>query len=156
MHRTPLVATVTLALVLLGSGCQKAAPGKPPSSRAAIAVGTATVYVEVAKDSATQERGLSGREGLKGNAGMLFDYTGQQPRVRTFWMRGMRFDLDLVWIRDGRVVGLTEAVPAPKPEDPGLPLYSSPEPVDQVLEVPSGWVKQNRILVGDPVVVAAN
>lgn len=154
MRRIPFTIASALALVLLGASCQKAGPKEPQSGRAVITVGTVTIYAEVVKDSAAEERGLSGRAALPENAGMLFDYAGQQPRVRTFWMRGMRFDLDFIWIRGGRVVAVTETVPAPKSGDT-LPLYSSPEPVDRVLEVVSGWVRQNRIQVNDPVVVTA-
>ena len=48
-----------------------------------------------------QERavGLSGYAGLPENVGMLFVFP--EPRQPSFWMKGMEFSLDLVWIREG-------------------------------------------------------
>jgi uncharacterized membrane protein (UPF0127 family) len=52
----------------------------------------------------------------------------------------MQFDLDLVWIRDERIVGITPNVPAPAASVPEsqLPSYPSPGRIDAVLEVPAG------------------
>jgi uncharacterized membrane protein (UPF0127 family) len=61
-------------------------------------------------------------------------------------MRGMRFPLDLIWISDGRVAGLTRNVPATFPGE-----LTSPAPVDQVLEVPGGFADRYGIKAGDRV-----
>jgi uncharacterized protein len=66
--------------------------------------------------------------------------------VQSFCMRGMRLPLDLIWISDGRVAGITRNVP---PTFRGS--LTSPAPVDQVLEVPGGFADRYGIKTGDPV-----
>lgn len=82
-------------------------------------------------------QGLSGKETI-GADGMLFVLGDDQQTV--FWMKDMRFDLDLVWLRDGQIVGISEQVPAPSPDtlDGQLEVYPSEQPVDMVLEIPAG------------------
>jgi uncharacterized membrane protein (UPF0127 family) len=71
---------------------------------------------------------------------MLFVF--DEPGYPAFWMQGMRFDLDLVWARGGRIVDVTPNVPRPPPgPDPNaapLPVYRPREPANLVLEVPAG------------------
>ena len=78
---------------------------------------------------------------------MLFVYDA--PTRPLFHMRGMAFDLDLVWIRAGRVVGITpDARAAANGDAPG---YLAPEPVDSVLEVPAGTARAHEWAVGTKV-----
>jgi uncharacterized membrane protein (UPF0127 family) len=69
---------------------------------------------------------------------MLFDL--HETSVPTFWMKGMRFALDLVWIGDDeRVVAVTANVPPqPGASDTQLRRYSPVAPVRYVLELNSG------------------
>ncbi|MDZ4221625.1 MAG: DUF192 domain-containing protein, partial [Patescibacteria group bacterium] len=83
------------------------APEQPPAAR--MRVGEAMVSVEVVRTSRDQSLGLSNRESLPQNAGMLFVY--DDALVRDFWMRGMRFPLDVIWIAEGVVVGTQEHIP---------------------------------------------
>lgn len=52
-------------------------------------------------------------------------------------MKGMRFDIDIIWIREGRISEIAHAVPH-VPGENG-PTVRSSEAVDQVLEVPAGF-----------------
>ncbi len=88
--------------------------------------------------------GLSHRPALPPGHGMLFLLPAAD--VQHFCMRDMRFGLDFLWLKDGRVVGVTPQVPA---DFPGT--LSSPVPVSQVLEVPAGFAAAHGIQVGDPV-----
>ena len=66
-------------------------------------------------------------------------------------MYDMRFALDFIWIRSGKVVELTPAVPPPS-ETRGIPATINPaEAADQVLEVASGFIVRHGIKVGDEV-----
>lgn len=124
---------------------------KEPSSdlpRATVRIGNISYAVEVAETPVSQAQGLSGRASLKEGSGMLFTFPERSPQ--TFWMKGMRFPLDFVWIAEGIVVGITENAPA----DDGLLTYGSPEPVDMVLEVNAGEINRLGIKAGDLVTVA--
>lgn len=118
-----------------------------------VAVGNIVFSAETATTTLEQARGLSGRAGLGRNEGMLFLFG--HPSGQNFWMKDMKFPIDIIWIGGGKVLGFAEnAVP-----EPGIPLlrlkiYSSPAGVDTVLEVNSGTVLKDNIKVGDAVVVS--
>jgi uncharacterized membrane protein (UPF0127 family) len=82
---------------------------------------------------------------------MLFRYP--EPAPRSFWMKGMQFCLDIIWIEDGAIQGAAENVcPAPPGTvDADLPSYVSPVPVRYVLEVPAGWLDAHGFGAGTPV-----
>jgi uncharacterized membrane protein (UPF0127 family) len=108
----------------------------------------ATVDATVARSSNEQQLGLGYRDRLEDGTGMLFIYADPSPR--SFWMKGMRFCLDIIWIEGDRVVGAAESVcpEAAGTPDGELPSYVSPEPVRYVLEVPAGWIEANGIETG--------
>ncbi len=111
------------------------------------------IKIEIADTPAKRARGLSGRESLAEGAGMLFIFP--KPARQNFWMKDMKFPIDIIWIRqttDGdRVVGFVENAlpPASGQLENSLAIYSSPENVDRVLEINAGLVKKWRIKVGD-------
>ena len=91
------------------------------------------IGVEIADDQAEQTKGLGGRACLSKNAGMLFSF--DRPGNYSFWMKGMRFNIDIVWLdTDRRVVGVKRNLsPASYPK-----TYDSPKPAQYVLELPAG------------------
>jgi len=107
------------------------------------------ILAEVADTPDRRRQGLSGRESLAKAHGMLFPYP--RPDRYAFWMKGMRFDLDILWARSGRIVHIQRRAPH-RVTDP-LPIYRPREPADLVLEVPAGTATRLRWRVGDPVVV---
>lgn len=113
-----------------------------------VQVDGASVRAEVADDEASRQRGLSGRERLAADEGMLFLLSDDSP---SFWMKGMRFPLDIVWIRDGRVVDVTADAPPPRGSNAPLPTYSPDRPADRALEVNAGWAADHGIRRGDVV-----
>ena len=121
--------------------------------------GLATVEVEVARGRftavvvdtpVTRARGLSGRDALAPPRAMWFDMGRAAPA--TFWMLGMRFPIDIVWIdADLRVVHVTHEAPVP-PEGASqtdLPRYT-PGDVDvrYVLEINAGLARELGIEPG--------
>jgi uncharacterized membrane protein (UPF0127 family) len=114
-------------------------------------IGNAVIYVEVAATPAQKELGLSNRASLRSDGGMIFIFTKlSRP---TFWMKNMNFPLDFIWVRDKKVVELTEHVGAPLKSmaDAQLPLYIPTTDVDAVIEVNAGFVEYYKIKVGDEV-----
>jgi len=111
-------------------------------------VGKEEVWVEVRDTDEGRRLGLSGREDLKENEGMLFVF--EKAGRHSFWMKEMRFDLDLVFIKDNQVVELVVEVKAPGPDE--IPRSIRPtQEVEMVLEVNSGWVDDNSIKLDDVV-----
>lgn len=58
--------------------------------------------LEVAKSEKQQVRGLSGRESMLPDQGMLFDF--ERRGEHCMWMKDMRFSLDLLWLNDKKEV----------------------------------------------------
>jgi len=105
--------------------------------------------VEIADNSSAQMRGLMGRDNLPAGQGMLFVY----PRDRrvSFWMKNVRFPLDMIFLdRCGKVVQIHENAP---PGDPSI--ITSRHPVRAVLEIAAGASRRDRIRSGDRVSVEA-
>jgi uncharacterized membrane protein (UPF0127 family) len=75
-----------------------------------------TVTVEVADDTEERTKGLSGRNTLPDNTGMLFVWDDETQH--TLWMDGMLFDLDMVWLDASRTV---VSIDADIPTQPGVP-----------------------------------
>ena len=117
-----------------------------------VLVGGKSFSVEVATSAVERARGLSGRESLGDGEGMyfIFDKAGDYG----FWMKDMKFPIDIIWISGGKVVGIAPNA-EPEPEKPvwNLKIYYPPEPVDRVLEINSGVVDKDKIKIGDSVIV---
>lgn len=129
-----LVVLIAFPRLFFGKGRQMQTEHSPTAK-----IGEHIINLEIADTAQKQMKGLGGRESLEENSGMLFVFKGS--RTRNFWMRGMYFPIDIVWIREnGVVAGCAENVPPPA--DPkqllGLERRSSPEPVKYVLELNAG------------------
>lgn len=108
-----------------------------------------TIDVEIAKTPRDWEKGLSGREHLYDNHGMLFVFPYEH--TPEFWMKDMNFDIDIIWIKIGTIVDITKNVK--RSEGSELPTYSPSSPVDTVLEVPAGYSDENNLQVGDVIIL---
>lgn len=109
------------------------------------------IKIEIADTQTERSKGLGGRENLASDSGMLFifDRDGMYP----FWMKGLKFPVDFIWIRGDKVIDVTENAPPPGPgqKDQDLPIYTPIEPVDKLLEVNGGFVSAHNIKIGDTV-----
>ena len=64
------------------------------------------ILVEVVDTDNARKLGLSYRPSLENNRGMLFDFTNTTDKRPSFWMKDMRFSIDIIWINNGTVVGI--------------------------------------------------
>ena len=117
----------------------------------AVKIKGVTINVEIADTAAARERGLSGRASLAVNRGMLFLF--DKPDYYGFWMPNMKFNIDIVFIRDDKIVEIVENLPAPKMgEEPAT--YFPRNAADRVLEVNAGTAKVKNWKAGDAVLMA--
>lgn len=104
-----------------------------------------TVYtLDIADTDLLQEKGLSFRENLSPQTGMLFIFG--TPDVYQFWMKDMKFAIDMIWLdADKKVVYIEEFV------DPSTyPQSFGPEtPTQYVIEIPAGDTTKVGLKVGD-------
>lgn len=105
------------------------------------------MYVEIARTSAEQARGLMFRETLDKNKGMLFVFDYEQPR--TFWMKNTKIPLDIIFISaDKKIADIKKNFMPCKTQN--CETHTS-KPAKYVLEVNAGIADGNKIKIGDAV-----
>ncbi len=108
--------------------------------------------VEIADTPDLRYQGLSNREGLCEDCGMLFKFDNK--KVRTFVMRNMNFPIDIIWIDDDRrnggaskIIGISKNLP---PEGADYKnFYKSDGPANYVLEINAGLSDKYNFKAGD-------
>ena len=105
----------------------------------------ATFTVEVASDKASQEKGLSGRHSLPADSGMLF--TLEPGRPVAFWMKDMKFPIDIIVLDRGRrIIGIMRDL---QPCSTQCPTYNVSVNAAYALEINAGLADKYGITVGD-------
>lgn len=140
---------VTIGLVLLAAGISVAtfifsAPSAPTMRHdREVMLNGKTLQLEIANTPSSIVQGLSGRKTMAQDEGMLFI----MPNVenQSFWMKDMKFALDLVFLREGRVVDI---VTLQRPSLTSIPSYQSKTEADMVLELNEGMVKEYKLEIG--------
>ncbi len=149
-----IIFVVALAVVgaLIYFGMNNKLNILPQKEMATAVIGGQTFNLEVVRAPEAMAQGLAGRDSVGDRDGMLFVF--EKPGVEAFWMKGMKFAIDIVWVRGNKIVGLDKnAAPAVGnlPSGSGLPVYSSPDLVDKVIEVKSGTADELRLNTGNTV-----
>lgn len=147
----PLDLRTALALALVAAlACSTGGDGG--LDRARVTIEGQPLTVEVARTPAARAQGLSGRERLAPGSGLLFLHP--TTARHTYWMKDMRFPIDIVWMRQGQIVDVSHRVPAPGPGEDGREIQVSPRvPCDVVLELPAGYARAHGFDVGARVTI---
>ena len=126
-------------------------PGYAADWRRILVDGNVSIQVEVVTSANEKAKGLGNRFSLPEGMGMLFRYN--RAGERTFWMKGMYFPIDIVWINSGTVVHIEKKVPPPRSgtSDRSLPVYGRGIKADMVLEVPAGYTTKKAISEGSTI-----
>ncbi len=114
---------------------------------AEVIIGNKNFFAEIADSPKERQEGLSNRDFLEPFHGMLFVFPDNGAGA--FWMKGMRFPLDFIWIgNDCKVVDLTENVVVDTNQEE-LRIYNSSQPAEFNFEVNAGEVQLSNIQIGD-------
>ena len=124
----------------------------PISPACPIELPTAAIYingnpltVELATTPTTRGCGLSQRDELPQNRGMLFIFSDQRPR--NFWMKDTVIPLSIAYLdKSGQIFSIQDMVPLQTDKQ-----YPSLQPAAYALEVNQGWFARYGIEVGDVV-----
>lgn len=113
----------------------------------------AVLKAEIADSKEERTKGLGYRDSLATDSGLLFIHDNSQKY--TYWMKGMRFPIDIMWISDDTIADITSNVPPPVEgqTDDSLIRYSPNTQVNRVLETNSGFISTNNIQVGDKIII---
>lgn len=141
-----------LIILLIFSGIILLAINKNSSlPQSKVTIDNHTFSVEVATTSAQQQEGLSGRASLPKDQGMLFVF--KTAARYPFWMKDMKFPLDMIFINNNKIVDIIQNIPAPKNGETNLPIYTPSEPDNQTLEINAGLSKSYGFKKDDAVKV---
>ncbi len=143
MIRNVLIGAIVLTVIIIGVFVWQTS-SKTPTAK----VGTHTFKLYVAKSSNDQQVGLSKYDKIEDSRGMIFTFG--KPGYYSFWMKQMKFPIDIIYIRDNKIVKIHRNVKPPK-ERGELTLYNSTEPADKVLEVNAGLSQSYDIKEGDSI-----
>ena len=149
---SPLVRyTLALAACVVVAAVVIALVWREPSAQeefSTVRIGGQMVRVVIADTPALRARGLSGRGALAPDEGMLFVF--EEDGLHTFWMKDMRFAIDILWIsREGVVVDIRQNV---APET--YPATFAPRrEARYAIELPTGFVEAHAVQEGDALLI---
>ena len=122
---------------------------QPASTSAKVTVNGQSFKLDVVKTQADQQRGLSGRNSLDTDRGMLFVFN--KSDYYPFWMKDMKFAIDIIYIEGDKIVYIAPNVPPPA-DDTSTPATIHPDvKADKVLEINAGLAQKYTIKKGDSV-----
>ncbi len=145
------LAALAAAVVILAAGFALLPPlleQRTLKPDASVVLPDKTAYdVRIADTPAARSQGLGGLASLKPNQGMLFVFPDAERPI--FWMKDMRFPIDIIWLSKGVVVD--EELDAPVPPIPSQPeaRYLPEADADMVLEVSAGTFVAHHLANGD-------
>jgi len=108
-----------------------------------VRIGKVSLDVELAKTATQKEKGLGGRDCIGGKDGMLFIFN--RPDLYTFWMKDMRFPIDIIWIGPDKKVVKIESNVSPDTyphsftnDDPALYVLETKANLSTLLKIKNG------------------
>lgn len=127
----------------------------PDFSAGEVTINDTVFAVGFADSREAKAKGLSGCPELPPQSGLVFPF--EPARAVSFWMKDMLIPIDIIWIKDERIIGIERNVPVPSdPQDQAsLPIYQPPGPVDTVLEIAAGRAANQNLQIGDRVTIQA-
>jgi uncharacterized protein len=150
----PWFSFLFLFLMLLSSVAYKEienilAQEQKQNQTALVTVGGVNLITSLSTTPDAQSKGLAIRDSLNENEGMLFIF--ETPQKYSFWMKDMKFPIDIIWInQDGKIVHIEKDLPPCVFLLP-CPSYAPKDDSLYVLEVVSNFTNKFNINVGDPV-----
>lgn len=111
-----------------------------------------TFAVFEAKNEKEKEIGLSGKNSITDTQGMIFIF--DKPDYYGFWMKNMKFSIDIVYFNNKKIVTIFPNVPYPKDPTEQLKIYTPTAAADTVIEFKAGTAQKNNFKVGDTVTIS--
>ncbi len=127
-----VVMMVALAATIFGV---LALPHHSATSRI-VKMGATNYELEIASTDSAREQGLSERTSMPNDHGMIFEY--QHQNIPCYWMKGMRFSLDIIWVNNSHQVVYVEHNVSPQT----YPRTFCPnQPAQYVIELNAGQAR---------------
>ncbi len=139
------ILIISFILFFVFSGCAKKEQNITANYSKKLLVNDTQVSVEVVSGSYEMKKGLSDRDEMCENCGMLFIMPGSS--IHYFWMHDMKFPLDFAYIENNKIVEIFKNVPIYTNNE--FTKINSVENSDMILELNAGFLDKNNIKVGD-------
>jgi|WetSurMetagenome_2_1015567.scaffolds.fasta_scaffold24666_5 uncharacterized protein len=109
-----------------------------------VAIGKTIFKAEIVSSDSKRQKGLGARKKLCQKCSMLLVFPGQD--LWGIWMKGMEFDLDIIWISGSRIIKIEKNVSKNSKD-----IFFPKDPADKVLELNAGVTDRKGIKTGDAV-----
>ena len=109
-----------------------------------IILGQERFSAEIVKSSEEREKGLSGRKSLCQKCAMIFLF--EDSAARSFWMKDMHFDLDILWINKDKIVEISPNISHENGEREVINFVGK---ANKVIEINAGMSEMLGLRVGD-------
>ncbi|OGH06306.1 MAG: hypothetical protein A2171_00910 [Candidatus Levybacteria bacterium RBG_13_35_9] len=104
---------------------------------------------EIAKTESQKTVGLAKYNKINDDLMMVFPFANKGNY--TFWMKDMKFSIDIIYIADNKIVDIFKNVPYPKSDYESLLRYTPRSPSDTVLEINAGLSDKYGFEIGDSI-----
>jgi uncharacterized protein len=142
------LVAIALFLASVGSGSDDSGISRQPLTIVTREGEVARLQVEIADTPEKRTAGLSGRQEVPEDTGMLFILPERGPG---FWMKDTLVPLSVAFLaRCGEIVDIIDMEPL------SLELHNTDEDYNFGLEVRQGWFEANDIQIGDIVSIPRN
>ncbi|MBI2036305.1 DUF192 domain-containing protein [Candidatus Microgenomates bacterium] len=142
-----LAYSLLIILIIIIAFIKVIASNKPKQTT--VTIRNQTFLLEVADNDNRRAKGLSKRDSINNQEGMLFIF--DTAGFYSFWMKEMKFPIDILFIKDNKIVTIYQSVPNPKNGTAltDLPLYKPREAANYVLEINAGLSQKYGFEEGD-------
>jgi uncharacterized protein len=114
--------------------------------RAKISIKGVELIAEIPTTQELMGKGLAVKNELKENESRLFVF--DKPEKHSFWMKDIKFPIDIIWLdSNGKVIHIEENL-QPCPLAPICPSYPHSADSQYVLETVAGFTQRNNISEG--------
>ncbi|MDD4289794.1 MAG: DUF192 domain-containing protein [Patescibacteria group bacterium] len=138
---------INLILFFVLSGCAKKEQNTKGNYSDKLFINNIPVSVEIVSSFLEMQRGLSERDEMCENCGMLFIMNDSD--IHNFWMGKMRFALDFAYIENNKIIEIFKNVPIYTSDE--YTRINSTQNSDMVLELNAGFLDKNNIKAGDEI-----
>lgn len=144
--------TLSFVLFFVLGGCTNNKQNIKENYNNKILLNETQVSVEIVTSASDMAQGLSNRDKMCENCGMLFIMPDSS--IHHFWMKDMKFNLDFAYINNGKIVEIFKNVPIYTNQE--FTKINSVENSDMILELNAGFLDKNNIKIGDTIQLLSN
>lgn len=123
-----------------------------PSGGATATIDSQRFSLMIAKTQEQKEKGLAVTNSLGQNMGMLFPF--DHPDYFTFWMKDMKFPIDIIYLKNNHIVTIYPDMQPAKDNNTTWQIVKPLVPSDAVIEINAGLSQKYHFKIGDIIQLA--